>query len=157
VRRLGLPHLLAAGLSACLGAGCVRQAQQVVVVGPEDPEAVTLQVLMRDRLDSCVKRMQPLSAQDSPTAETFSRLEDLARELEDGAYHIAKHKPPEDTGDPNAFYWRGGVLVSRANELRWACAKRNAGDVRMALQAVVQSCNACHAQYRHGRDVVGAY
>lgn len=118
---------------------------------------VTLKALMRETLDSCVKRLQPIAQRDSISDDDYRRLDRLARELEDGAYRLADH-PPEDAHRPlEEYFWHGGILVARANELRWACARQNVEGVRLALNAVVQSCNACHEKFRKDVDAYGSY
>jgi len=141
-----------------VAAGCAGMQRASHVTLPQDPATcVTLRSLMRESLDPCVKQLQPIAKRDMISGDDYERLGRLAQALEDGAYKIADH-PPRDSGHPlEEYYWHGGILVARANELRWACARQNVEGVRLALSAVVQSCNACHEKFRKDTDGYASY
>lgn len=147
---------IAAGL--ILAEGCATMHRTAAVQPlPSADTCVTLRSLMRESLDPCIKQLQPIIKHESMTDDDYLAMTRLANALEEGAYRIADYHPKDATKPLEEYYWHGGVLVSRANDLRWACVRQNGEGVRLALSAVLQSCNACHEKFRVEKDVAGLY
>jgi len=147
---------IAAGL--ILAEGCARMQRGAAAAPPAIPDScVTLRMLMRESLDPCIKQLQPFAKREVMSDDDYAAMTRLARSLEESAYKIADYHPRDATHPLEEYYWHGGILVARANDLRWACVRQNWEGVKLALTAVVQSCNACHEKFHRDSDVVGVY